>query len=514
MDSEPIEDQHNFEQAAAQAEREQAEAQAQAERVQAEAQAQAEREQTEAQAQAEREQAEAQAQAAREQAEREQAAQEQAAREQAEREQAEREQAEREQAAQEQAAREQAEREQAEREQAEREQAEREQAEREQAEAQAQAAREQAEREQAAQEQAAREQAEREQAEREQAEREQAEREQAEREQAAQEQAAREQAEREQAEREQAEREQAEAQAQAEREQAAQEQAAREQAAQEQAEREQAEAQKENISLIIEDTSNESVPKLVFIVPYRNRELQKKIFDNVMKNVLEDIPSSDYKVYFIQQCDTRDFNRGAMKNIGFLALKDKYPNDYKNITFVFNDVDTVPRTKGVVDYNTENGTIKHFYGHTNTLGGIFSIKGSDFEQILGFPNFWAWGYEDNMIQIRAVQAGLNIDRSQFYIIGDPNIIQLNENTTRIVNRNEFNRYINFTNEGFSSINNLKYNIDEANRFVNVTRFDTGIANNSSTNQVYDLKNGNRPFNVNPIQQKPRGRRGSTMSLFR
>ena len=252
------------------------------------------------------------------------------------------------------------------------------------------------------------------------------------------------------------------------------------------------------------------IPKLVFIVPFRNRSDQKQVFDNVMPTILEDIPSTDYKIYFVQQCDTRDFNRGAMKNIGFLAMKEKYPKHYQDFTFVFNDVDTMPRKKNLLNYNTEVGKIKHFYGQENTLGGIVSIKGSDFEKTLGYPNFWAWGYEDNMLQIRALKYGLTIDRSTFFKIGDQNILQLNENMNRIINRDEFNRYINYTSEGFSSINGLVYNIDDANRFINVTQFKTEADNNPSGNQLYDLRKGNRPFNVNPVQA--RGRRGSIMSL--
>jgi hypothetical protein len=151
-----------------------------------------------------------------------------------------------------------------------------------------------------------------------------------------------------------------------------------------------------------------------------------------MKTILEDYPEGSYKIYYVHQKDARSFNRGAMKNIGFLYAKSVYPEDYKNITFVFNDVDTMPKTKHLLDYNTQDGIIKHFYGHTNTLGGIVSIKGLDFEKTLGYPNLWAWGYEDNMLQIRAIKVGLTIDRSQFFNMGDPNILQLNENTNRIV----------------------------------------------------------------------------------
>ena len=49
-----------------------------------------------------------------------------------------------------------------------------------------------------------------------------------------------------------------------------------------------------------------------------------------------------------------EFNRGATKNIGFLAMK--YPDTYKQITFVFNDVDTIPNKKNLFNYKTRKGT--------------------------------------------------------------------------------------------------------------------------------------------------------------
>ena len=101
-------------------------------------------------------------------------------------------------------------------------------------------------------------------------------------------------------------------------------------------------------------------PKIIFIVPYRHRIQHLTHFRQYMKHILEDV--SDYKMYIAHQDDTRTFNRGAVKNIGFLAMKQLYPNDYKNITFVFNDVDTMPFTKNIINYNTTPGIIKHFYG--------------------------------------------------------------------------------------------------------------------------------------------------------
>jgi len=233
-------------------------------------------------------------------------------------------------------------------------------------------------------------------------------------------------------------------------------------------------------------------PKYVFIVPYRDREQHLQFFNRQMTYVLEDIPKDDYEIYFLHQCDSRKFNRGAMKNIGFLAIRDKYPNDYKTITLVFNDIDTMPFQKNILNYQTTPGVIKHFYGYKFALGGIVSITGGDFERMNGFPNFWAWGYEDNELQNRARRLHLTIDRSTFYPIADRNIIQFNDGLVRNVNRTEFDRFKNNSPEGWNSISNIKYSIDESNGFINVSAFNTGFES-VSQDQEHDLRKGNVPF---------------------
>ena len=100
-----------------------------------------------------------------------------------------------------------------------------------------------------------------------------------------------------------------------------------------------------------------TIPRIIFIVPYRNREKQKSFFLEKMKYIMEDINEIDYKILFIHQRDERDFNRGAMKNIGFLFVKNQYPNDYLNITLVFNDVDTTPKEKNMFNYETNKELI-------------------------------------------------------------------------------------------------------------------------------------------------------------
>ena len=172
-------------------------------------------------------------------------------------------------------------------------------------------------------------------------------------------------------------------------------------------------------------------PKVIFIVPYRDRQQQYEFFARQMAHVLE---GTSYRILYIHQKDTRSFNRGALKNIGFITVKNLYPETYRNITLVFNDIDTMPYVKGFLNYETVPGLVKHFYGFTFALGGIASMTAGDFERVNGFPNLWAWGYEDNALNQRVIKNGIRIDRTQFYPILDKNILHLQDGILRDVNR--------------------------------------------------------------------------------
>ena len=244
------------------------------------------------------------------------------------------------------------------------------------------------------------------------------------------------------------------------------------------------------------------VPKIIFIIPYRDRSEHKHFFTIYMKHILEDYDPMDYEIYFAHQCDVRSFNRGAVKNIGFLAMRKKYPKDYKNITFVFHDVDTMPYKKNVLPYETTNGIIKHFYGYKFSLGGIFSIKGEDFERINGFPNLWGWSQEDNLIQKRALKHGLTIDRNVFYPIQSPSILQFVDGFIKKINRREVSQIIddNYP-HGLNAIRNLVTNIND--EYINIQAFSCEREDNKSTLENYNVTNGpirvpNHRFNMNTL----------------
>jgi hypothetical protein len=193
---------------------------------------------------------------------------------------------------------------------------------------------------------------------------------------------------------------------------------------------------------------------------------------------MEDIPKEDWVFFFVHQKDNRPFNRGAMKNIGFLAMKYKYPNEYRNIIFIFNDIDTLPYDKNVLDFNTVHGVIKHYYGFKFALGGIFSVTGDDYERTNGFPNFWAWGGEDNLINERAKKVGIIINRDNFFSLGDMNILQFADGLKRLICRDELATTLQNDNiDGIITIKNLNYHFNDDEHMIDVHNFDTLVSPN-------------------------------------
>ena len=255
------------------------------------------------------------------------------------------------------------------------------------------------------------------------------------------------------------------------------------------------------------------IPKRIFIVPYRNRVQHKFFFSKYMSFILED--KNDYEIFFSHQCDARTFNRGAVKNIGFIAARNKYPEHYKDITFIFNDVDTIPFNK-IFDYETTHGVVKHYYGFKYALGGIVVMKGADFEITNGFPCFWGWGMEDNVLQKRCDRLGIKVDRSVFYNIGSPEILQLFDGISRIISkkdpwRGEYDDGI----DGLITISQLKYSIDEKSdnpndnifaihnkniKVVNIKTFLTRIPFGEEEYYNYDLREPKRKI-INPDKIK-------------
>ena len=166
----------------------------------------------------------------------------------------------------------------------------------------------------------------------------------------------------------------------------------------------------------------------------------------------------------------------------------------------------MPFNKNFLTFETTTGIVKHFYGFKHTLGGIVSINAKDFEKINGFPNFWAWGYEDNLLYERIKQNRLAIDRSQFFPFADKNILHFYDGYLKQVNKKEFDRYVQQTREGIHSIYNLQYVFNDDTNTYDITSFETGTNEDIKSTKMHDLHNGTTPFN------HIRSGRGATMGM--
>ena len=231
----------------------------------------------------------------------------------------------------------------------------------------------------------------------------------------------------------------------------------------------------------------------IFIVPYRNREGQLNVFLNHMKYLLEDISQNKYRIYIVHQADSRPFNRGAMRNIGFLEGKKEFPDTYKEINFVFHDLDNLIGEKNLVEFTTNSNEVNHIYGNYKggNLGGIFVMKGADYEKSGGYPNFWGWGSEDELLGYRCREANLTIVRNMLSL-KDTRMVHLDHMTNCpaiMKNINTFNemaikqrleRNIRIA-DGFFSLKNINVSrktVAPSIEMINVSAF---TCNNSEKN---------------------------------
>ncbi len=152
--------------------------------------------------------------------------------------------------------------------------------------------------------------------------------------------------------------------------------------------------------------------KYNFIIPYRNRKEHLDEFIERFTEILKD-KDIDAQFFFIHQINPKEFNRGAMKNIGFLEVS-KIRGDG---LFIFHDVDTYPTYWGSIPYEAKNGEFRRPVMNTapENLGLICSCWKDEFEKTNGFANYWGWGAEDGALYYRAKRLGIPINENNMIL---------------------------------------------------------------------------------------------------
>ena len=147
--------------------------------------------------------------------------------------------------------------------------------------------------------------------------------------------------------------------------------------------------------------------KYNFIIPYRNRKEHLDEFIRRFTEMLKDT-EIDAQFYVIHQMNPKDFNRGALNNIGFLEVSKIRPDGL----FIFHDVDTYPTYWGSINYDTNYGEFRRpvLNSGSDNLGLICCCWKPEFEKINGFANYWGWGSEDTALYYRAKREGININQ--------------------------------------------------------------------------------------------------------
>lgn len=192
-----------------------------------------------------------------------------------------------------------------------------------------------------------------------------------------------------------------------------------------------------------------------FIIPYRDRK------EHLNEFIKRFTPFTNANFYIIHQLHPGEFNRGALKNIGFLEASKINPDGL----FIFHDVDTYPTYQGTLNYETKKGEIRHPIKTNENLGGICCFWKKEFELINGFPNYWGWGIEDCTILHRAIKANIYIDRSNSVDLNDKSKIYIPNHLRNIKKEKEYcNRNIELhkkeveTGDNNNGLSNISYEV--------------------------------------------------------
>lgn len=156
--------------------------------------------------------------------------------------------------------------------------------------------------------------------------------------------------------------------------------------------------------------------KLGLIVPYRNRPDQLEQFIPYMKSYFSEHEIHDYEIIIVEQAEGKDFNRGALLNIGFLEAL-RLDCDYVS----FHDLDMLPVRADYSYSDRVSQLAQEFLPKSarrsipyDYFGGVTLFPVDIFRNINGYSNeYWGWGYEDNDLLLRCQESGVCLAEQWF-----------------------------------------------------------------------------------------------------
>lgn len=162
-------------------------------------------------------------------------------------------------------------------------------------------------------------------------------------------------------------------------------------------------------------TGCQVVGRTAIIIPYRDRRKHLKLYlYNVIPKLIRQ--RIDFTIFVIEQSHSSAFNRGMMRNIGFIEALKEGSFD----CFIFNDVDTIIEDDRNI-FHCNQYRVRHLVSsisryrysipYVTLVGGVIGFTKKQFERINGYSNlFFVWGAEDDDLFERLVEDGIMIER--------------------------------------------------------------------------------------------------------
>ncbi|CAF3751224.1 unnamed protein product [Rotaria magnacalcarata] len=144
--------------------------------------------------------------------------------------------------------------------------------------------------------------------------------------------------------------------------------------------------------------------RVAIIIPYRNRDMQLRIFLNFMHPFLQK-QQIDYQIFLIEPVDDVTFNRALLFNIGFNEAMKHYAWE----CFIFHDVDLIPEDDRNIyscppeprHMSVAVNTLNYELPYRTIFGGVSALTIEQFKSVNGFSNqYFGWGGEDDDMAAR------------------------------------------------------------------------------------------------------------------